>query len=101
MKPENANPKNFEVEEVIYNDGEFSVAYGRWQNQPVKQLGMRWNGDADDDAGYPKVFGNPMWFLLSSDLKEIFLRSLLESDSSNKPAILEILLKEMKAAASS
>jgi hypothetical protein len=88
------------VAEIIYNDGEFSIAYGRWQNQPGRHLGMRWNGDTEDDAGYPKVFGNPMWFLLTSDLHDIMLRALLESPSANRPAILELLLKESRATAS-
>jgi hypothetical protein len=94
MKPENANPRNFEVEKIIYNDDEFSVAYGRWKDQPDRQVGMRWNGDSEEDAGYPKVFGNPMWFVVSSDLKEILLRALLESPSADRQAILEILLKD-------
>lgn len=89
MKPENVNPRNFTLEEVVYDNGEFSIAYGRFENS-VSRLAMRWNG-GDNEAGYPKTFGNPMWFIVHDDLKQVILKSLIGVDSSKKNALLKIL----------
>lgn len=32
MKPENVKPAKFHKHKIIYNNGEFSVAYGLWDN---------------------------------------------------------------------
>lgn len=75
MKPEDAKPKNFKVEKVIYTspDGYFSVAKGEWTDDKMKRFAMRWNGDINNpnDKGYPSVFDNPMWFQLPYDIKGI------------------------------
>ncbi|KAF0206107.1 MAG: hypothetical protein FD173_421 [Gallionellaceae bacterium] len=75
-KPQDVNPGNFSVERVIYNNGEFSIAYGVWE-KTQKVIAMRWNGD-DKDMGYPKTFGNPMWFIVHSDLKPMILKGLID-----------------------
>lgn len=95
MNPQDANPRNFEVQSIVYNDGDFSVAYGRWKDDTM-QLAMRWNGDTEEEKGYPKTFGNPMWFIVSSGIKKTILKSLLESKHSKSKDILEILLSEEK-----
>ncbi|WP_157719110.1 hypothetical protein [Halopseudomonas salegens] len=64
-KPEEVNPRNFKVESVVYNDGDFSIAWGEWEDGEL-HLAMRWNGD--ESPGYPKTFGHPVWFLLPQDL---------------------------------
>jgi len=66
MQPENVKPYKFHVHTVIYNNGGFSVAYGKWENNEVR-LAMRWNGQSDDEIGYPSQGGNPLWFQLPSD----------------------------------
>lgn len=90
MKPENVNPKNFKVLNVLYDDSEFSLAYGLWDGRH-KVIAMRWNGEGDDDAGYPKTFGNPMWFIVSDDIKIPILKSLINEKYANNQAILETL----------
>jgi len=90
MKPENVNPNNFEVELIIYNDDEFSIAYGTWENG-TQSIGMRWNGDGEEDKGYPKVFGNPMWFLVPQDLAKVFLPTLLGNPNTNKQAMIDLI----------
>jgi len=47
MKLENANPKNFKVEKIIYtsSDGHFSIAKGEWTDDGMDRFAMRWNGD--------------------------------------------------------
>ncbi len=89
MKPENVNPGNFKVEKVLYNDNDFSVAYGIWDGGE-KRIGLRWNGD-DKDAGYPKTFGNPMWFIFTENLNIDFLKSILNNKNSDNAKIIEVL----------
>ncbi len=57
MKPENVNPKNFKVENIVYDNEYFFIAYGIWE-EGNRHLVMRWNGESDD-PGYPKLF-NPL-----------------------------------------
>jgi hypothetical protein len=95
MKAENVNPGNFKVESIIYNDDYFAIAYGVWTKDDTKVLAMRWTGEQSDpnDAGYPKTFGNPMWFIVTDNLKNLLLSALLSSKYSNTKEILSIMLK--------
>ena len=93
MNPENSNPQNFSVISILYNNDEFSVAYGTWENGN-KCIAMRWNGE-EDEAGYPKVFGHPMWFLIDNELKLPILKSLLHLPNSNNELILKTLTEEI------
>lgn len=74
--PEVVNPAKFTVDTVLFNHDDFSVVYGTWNPTNTKSIAMRWN-DAGDGNGYPKVFGNPQWFLVSSDLTKSILVGLL------------------------
>jgi hypothetical protein len=78
MNPEDANPKNFKVEKIIYNEDGFSVAIGVWQEDETRRFAMRWNGSNIEDKGYPSVFVNPMWFQLPQDVTSI-VKTLLEN----------------------
>lgn len=75
MNPENANPKNFEVDRIVFTseNGDFSIAVGYWVEDEMERYAMRWNGDLNnpDDIGYPSVRGNPMWFQLPYDFREL------------------------------
>ena len=92
MKPQDANPQNFQVDKIIFNNQDFSISYGQWQDGN-KSLAMRWNGDIHDpqDKGYPKTFGNPMWFLVDSDLTIPILKSLIGHAHSSKDELLKLL----------
>lgn len=94
MKPENVNPSNFKVEHILFDNEEFSIAYGKWEGGN-DSIAMRWNG-TDDDPGYPKLFSNPVWFLIDQDLKLPILKSLLEVNNANNDKILKALEKELK-----
>jgi len=94
MKPENVNPKNFKVENIVFDNSYFSIAYGIWESGK-RHLVMRWNGELDDDPGYPKLFKNPVWFLISEELKVPFLTSLINLSDSRNSEILEALKKEI------
>jgi len=90
MKPENVNPNNFAVDKILYDDGDFSIAFGTWEDG-TKSIGMRWNGVSDADAGYPKVFGNPMWFLIPDNLATEFMKSLLGNQYATSSVIIDKL----------
>ena len=90
MNPEKVRPKNFEPKKILYNENGFSIAYGIWEKKD-HVIAMRWNGDSEEDPGYPKVFGNPMWFIIHDDLMTTILKSLLEKNSSKKEEILNLL----------
>jgi len=75
MNPNNVNPRNFNVIEIIYTspDGSFSIAKGEWTDDRMNRFAMRWNGDVNNpaDNGYPSVLGHPMWFQLPYDVRDI------------------------------
>lgn len=86
-KPIDVNPNNYKVSSILYDNGEFSIAIGVWEGT-VNTLAMRWNGD-DEDKGYPKTFGHPMWFVIHNDLKQNIIQSLMIEDKN----IVDKLLK--------
>jgi hypothetical protein len=88
-RPEDVNPHNFRVHSVIYNDTEFSIAWGEWTDGTM-HLAMRWNGQGDD-AGYPKTFGNPVWFLLPENLTTPIIKGILGVESTDNHAVLTTL----------
>ena len=53
-RAEEVDHGKFPVEQVLYDDGHFSVAYGWWEEEQEQRIGMRWNGQGDD-AGYPSL----------------------------------------------
>lgn len=89
MKTENVNHRKFTVISIIYENDDFAVAFGEWEEKELV-IGMRWTGGNDDkNIGYPKTFGNPVWFLLHEKLNSPFLKSLLLSPSSKNEKIIE------------
>lgn len=94
MNPEKVNPRNFEIDEIIYDNDDFSIAYGKFENGE-NCIAMRWNGYGDSDKGYPKTFGNPMWFIIDNRLKQIFIKSLIGEKFANNSNILKVLKNEI------
>jgi len=72
--PNSVNPHNFNTLEIVYSLNGFSIAWGEWEDG-TRRLAMRWDGEGDD-KGYPKTFGNPVWFLLPNELSLPFLKAL-------------------------
>lgn len=73
MNPENVNPKNFKQKHILYNQNDFSIAYGIWVDGE-KVVAMRW-------ANYPNDrHGQPIWFKVSEKLTKTFLIALLNKD---------------------
>ena len=93
MNPKDVQPGNFELIDVIYDNDDFSIAYGIFE-EGDKCIAMRWNGDLDN-PGYPKTFGYPMWFIVDNSLKNTILKSLLFEENADTQKIIEILKAEM------
>lgn len=78
---DDANHGRFEVERVVFDNGEFSVVWGNYKdehtNKPKPSLGMRWNGYDDvQTKGFPTVNGKPVWFVVPPYLEVPILTAL-------------------------
>jgi hypothetical protein len=51
----------FKVIKIIYDDGSFAVAKGKWDGKS-RRIGMRWY--EEDEIGYPQTYGKSQWFVL-------------------------------------
>lgn len=95
MNPQNVNPKNFDVESIVYTNPHegFSIAIGIWSESGNRTVAMRWTGDVsnEEDKGYPKTFGNPMWFLLPDSLMKPLLKSIAGELGSDSDELIKIL----------
>jgi hypothetical protein len=94
MKPENVKHSKFKVEHILYDNEDFSIAYGQYEGGKFC-IAMRWNG-AENDPGYPKLFKNPVWFLIDNKLKLPIIKSLLELENSNNMLIIKSLENELE-----
>jgi hypothetical protein len=91
-KPEDVRPAKFPDPIVVYDHDGFAVAAGHYDGDTDLVLAGRWNGEGDD-PGYPKLFGNPTWFVFAKDLMLAILTGLLASrvEGSRPEAILRVL----------
>lgn len=91
MQPQTVNPNNFLVRSVVYDDGDFSMAWGTWHETQEDRLAMRWNGTGNSDPGYPKLFGHPVWFILPGTLTVPVLKAILGENGFKKAELLRTL----------
>lgn len=91
MKAVDVNPNNFKVENIVFENNDFAISIGIWDGNDRK-MAMRWNGEGDD-PGYPKLFGNPVWFLIDDSLTLPFLNALRNVKDSDKKEIEQAMLK--------
>lgn len=95
MKPEEVNTSNFELREVLYNNGEFSIAYGKYDGGKEPVIAMRWNGKGAG-VGYPKsALGEPRWMVVHDELKIPFLKSILGNVKAKSDKVLDIILRKI------
>ena len=57
MKEETSKFKSLTL---LYDDGEFAIAKGIWDNQR-EAIGARWYEEGG--LGYPQTYGKPQWFI--------------------------------------
>lgn len=65
------------------------MAWGSYNNG-ARVLGLRWNG-SEGDAGYPKLFGNPVWLLIPEVLTVPIVTSLIGLASADQEAVIRVL----------
>jgi len=88
MKPSQIKSEYFTQKSIIYHTPEFTIAYGICYDD-IMRLAMRWNGENDDDIGYPSKYGQPEWFYFPENLTIKLLFSIIEQSQCNS---LETLL---------
>jgi len=96
VNPEKVTPKNFTVGKVIFDHYGFSIAYGHWNVEGDERdcVGMRWNGEGDNDKGYPNHGKHSVWFVLPAELSIPILIMLLQQNEATRKTILDILSKD-------
>ncbi len=90
--PEFAKSWNFTVDKIVFNNGNFAVAWG-WDVDDQKHLAMRWNGDDDNVGSYPVTSNKkyPLWFFLPQELTLPIARGLLGNHYSDGFALAEVI----------
>ena len=70
--------------DVLYDAGpvdqSWSVAQLEYKGSPA--VGIRWNGDENNNIGTPQARGNPVWFVLPRELE----RAVRDAVQSTKQA---------------
>jgi hypothetical protein len=66
----------------LFDDGNYSAIWGRYDGVPTRRLGVRWNGKGDD-VGYPSQGGNSLWYAEPNFLVLPVLFKLLEHTLSS------------------
>ncbi len=91
MKPEDVPQKYFEVTKIIYNNGEFAVAFGYYDGDTaVPRLAMRWN-HYPDDRGFPLLKNQePAWFQLPNS--SVWFSKMLQA--VNEVQAFEVQMKD-------
>jgi hypothetical protein len=56
----------FKLKDIIFNDGSFAIAVGKWDGIEGTSIACRWH---DEGIGYPQTFGKPQWMLMPSSIK--------------------------------
>ncbi len=57
-------PKDWSEITVLYDDGYYSVIWGRFRRRPFKNMGVRYNeGDKPGGIGYPSLGKYPLWYV--------------------------------------
>jgi len=92
MKVKDVSHSLFPAPEILYQDNEFAVAWGTYADHG-KRLAMRWTGKQSDpkDKGYPKLFDNPVWFIITPSIASGIILSLIDKKGSQNKKLLAAL----------
>lgn len=93
MKPEDANTRNCKVVKVVFDNGDFSIAYLYLIKENKNVLGCRWNYNyiTDNDLGSPNQGKYPKWFYLPENLYTLILNSLISLNETNENEIVAVI----------
>lgn len=61
----------------LYDDGEYSVIWGRYDSSKSMSVGARWNG-GPDEPGFPNQGSHPTWHVEPDFLAVSILHSLID-----------------------
>lgn len=75
MKATEVTPAAWKDEKVLYDKGNYSAIWGKYQDE--KCLGVRWSGN-DGERGYPGQGNYPTWYIEPDFLVLSILQKLLE-----------------------
>jgi hypothetical protein len=86
--PINVNHPRFPIAQhnVIYDDGEFAVAFSIWDNSDPG-VGMRWNhsqGGGGSGIGFPNSRSRPSWFIVPDAIAIAVLQGMLAMNFPDK-----------------
>ena len=73
----------FKVHDIIFNNGEFALARGYWEDETKLSLACRWH---DDGIGYPETFGKPQWMMFPREVS-VDIANALDLPTKAKVAI--------------
>ena len=76
------NPKKWTDKTTLYDDGYYSVIWGRYEGN--RTVGVRWNGNEGDDIGFPRQGNNPTFYVEPEFLWESILLSLFKKVSRDQ-----------------
>ncbi|MGI9250100.1 MAG: hypothetical protein ACR2PR_02735 [Pseudohongiellaceae bacterium] len=69
VSPNDVTGKDRELIKVLYEGQGWSVAEVKWQGREA--VGIRWDGEKEEDIGFPNARGNPVWFVVPDDLADL------------------------------
>ena len=70
-------PKRWSNVIDLYDDGEYSVIWGSYDESETKSLGVRWNG-SDNNRGYPSQGKYPLWYVEPDFLVKAIILDLIK-----------------------
>lgn len=81
---------------VLYDDGSYSVIWGKYEDKPA--LGVRWNGE--DDIGFPRQGDFPTWYVEPDFIAASILQTILTYaiNEENQESIENILFAQQELA---
>jgi hypothetical protein len=71
-----APQERWTLHRVLIDNGAGTSAYalGSWDG--ARCIGTRWNGDDDNETGWPRIFVHPAWHILDKELTDAVIALL-------------------------
>ena len=63
---------------VLFDNGEYSVISGIYEQRERRLLGERWNGNDTSPRGFPNTSGHPVWHVVPDFLEVPVLHAILD-----------------------
>jgi hypothetical protein len=76
-------PEKWSQIQILFDDNEYSVISGVFEDDPQRRLGERWNGQAGTQ-GFPVTYGRPVYHVVPRFLEIPLLHGLLDELARNE-----------------